>query len=192
MKILAFTDIHCDKKATKRLKKKAEQVDICICAGDFSRMGSGTEQMLELFNEFGKEILLIPGNHEDENEVKRKCKQLENITFLHKRYEERKNIVFVGFGGGGFSDKDERFEAFVRKTTFPKKPMVLITHQPPYKTTLDKLDEHVGSKSYRKFIETKSISLHICGHLHENEGKEDNIGKTKIMNPGKTGIIITI
>ena len=192
MRVLAFTDVHCDENAITELKKKVNSADICICAGDFSVMGSETKEMLEVFNKFGKEILLIPGNHEDEKEVKKYCEKLEHITFIHKKEVEREGKIIIGYGGGGFSDTDSGFEQYIKKIVVPHKPIILVTHQPPYGTTISQLEEDVGSKSYRDFVEKNKVILHICGHLHEHEKKQDMIGTTQIINPGKEGMIISL
>ncbi|MBS3097214.1 hypothetical protein J4209_00295 [Candidatus Woesearchaeota archaeon] len=42
----------------------------------------------------------------------------------------------------------------------------------------------------KTFILKVKPDLAISGHLHENAGKEDKIGKTKIVNPGPFGKII--
>ena len=76
-----------------------------------------------------------------------------------------------------------------------KYKIVLVAHQPPHKTKLDFLDwgpGNVGSKSVRKFIEKHKVSLCITGHLHENFGKEDKIGSTRIINPGPSGKFVEI
>jgi len=49
-----------------------------------------------------------------------------------------------------------------------------------------------GSQSIRRAIEKFKPDLLIHGHIHEGEGIEDRIGKTTIINVGKTGKIIEI
>jgi len=103
--------------------------------------------------------------------------------------------VFFGYGGGGFTLVDKNFEKIIKKFKTIKKgsKVILITHAPPYDTTLDRLDhmDHLGSKSIKKFIEEVQPVLNICGHLHENAGNIDKIKKTKIINPG-TGAILEV
>src|SRR3990167_6975870 len=73
------------------------------------------------------------------------------------------------------------------------KKIIIVTHAPPYKTKLDKLVEgHCGNKSIRHFVERNKIDLLICGHLHENFGKEDKIKRTKCINPGPFGKIVRV
>ena len=61
----------------------------------------------------------------------------------------------------------------------------IISHQPPYKTELDKVMvfKHIGCKSLRNYIEEQKPLLCLCGHIHEAIGI-DEIGKTRIVNPG--------
>ena len=54
------------------------------------------------------------------------------------------------------------------------------------------MDEHCGNKDIRKFIDKIKPDLVISGHLHENAGKEDKIGKSRILNPGPTGMLINL
>ena len=62
-----------------------------------------------------------------------------------------------------------------------------------YKTKLDLLvGQHHGNKTFRNFIIKNRIDMHICGHLHENFNKKDNIKKTEIINPGPYGKIVKI
>jgi len=64
---------------------------------------------------------------------------------------------------------------------------VLISHPPPYDTTLDRifLGKHVGSRSVRKFVDQYQPDAVICGHIHESRGAE-SLGKSKMMNIGPT------
>ena len=47
-------------------------------------------------------------------------------------------------------------------------------------------------KSLREFIKKFKPKFVVCGHLHENEKKEDKLNNTIILNPGKYGKIIEI
>ena len=47
-----------------------------------------------------------------------------------------------------------------------------------------------GSKGVRKAIEHLNPDILLCGHVHEAEGVEDKIGKTKIFNVSKNGRIL--
>ena len=157
MKLLLFSDIHNNDKSLRLLEKKARKVDVCICAGDFTIFEEGMGKVLRKLNSFGK-VLLIHGNHEDAVNVRRRCKGLKNIEFIHKKMYRMENYVFVGHGGEGFALRSEDFEKFSRKLKFKKADkIILVTHQPPYKTKVDYIWDNHGNKSYRKF--KRSITL---------------------------------
>ena len=49
-----------------------------------------------------------------------------------------------------------------------------------------------GSEGVRKAIETFKPDILLCSHVHEAEGIEEMIGKTKVINVGKRGKIIEV
>ncbi len=200
MKLLAFTDTHGSLLALKRIeqKVKTQNPDLLVCAGDISIFEHGIVGLVRRLSKLNKKIIIIHGNHEDSSTFIKLSKLFKNIIFIHKKYFIYDDLLFLGYGGGGFSITDKEFD----KTTikFKKiiknnkdKKIILVTHAPPYKTRLDKLVQgHSGNKSIRNFVEKNKVYLLICGHLHENFGKEDNIRKTKVINPGPFGKIIDI
>ncbi|HII71367.1 TPA: hypothetical protein HA265_01275, partial [Candidatus Woesearchaeota archaeon] len=61
------------------------------------------------------------------------------------------------------------------------------------KTKLDDIwGESAGNDSFRRFIEEHEPHTAISGHLHENSGKVDKVGKTKLINPGPWGVVLEI
>jgi len=200
MKILAFTDIHGSLEAIKRVSKKVKEQkpDLLVCAGDISVFERGINTLLRMLNKLNKKIIMIHGNHEEPSTFIRLSKIYKNIIFIHKKHFVFDDVLFLGFGGGGFSSIDKNFEHFSKK--FKKiinenldKKIILVTHAPPYKTKLDNIDgAYCGNKSIRHFIEKNKVDLLICGHLHENFGKEDKIHKTVILNPGPFGKIVRV
>lgn len=201
MKILSFTDTHGSLSALKRIKQrmKSQNPDLLVCAGDVSIFEHGIVGTLRWMNRLGKKIIMVHGNHEDDATFRKLAKMFKNIIFIHKHHSIQNNILFLGYGGGGFAMTDREFEK-ISNSRFKKlirnnknKKVILITHAPPYKTRLDKLMQgHCGSKSIRNFVEKNKIDLLICGHLHENFGKEDRVKKTKVINPGPFGKIVEI
>jgi Icc-related predicted phosphoesterase len=200
MKILAFVDLHASERGMKSLKKlvKKENPDIIVCAGDMTIFEQHIEVILKKISQLKKPVLVIHGNHEDEHVLDRICLEHENMFFIHKKAFVYEEVLFLGWGGGGFSTTDKEFE---RKAKGFKKKMegfdkvVLITHAPPYNTKIDKIiDESCGNKSIRRFIieNTKKVKVAISGHLHENAGREDRIKETRIVNPGPFGKVITV
>ena len=204
MKILAFTDIHGDIKILSALEKKIkkEKPEAMICAGDLTNFGFGMKNLLKRLDSFKIPLFVVPGNHETEEEIIVYGKGLKNIKNIHLKPEIFHSVYIIGCGVGGFTQEHAEFEMSERKFSDAMKKVklsnnkmksILVTHQPPYKTLLDPVyGEHSGSTSIRKFIEKHQPNFCITGHMHENEGKQDKIGKTKIVNPGPLGKIIEI
>ncbi|HLC71262.1 MAG TPA: metallophosphoesterase [Candidatus Nanoarchaeia archaeon] len=198
MKILAFTDLHADKKLLHDLvlRAKKKDVDLVVCCGDFTIFGRGMRLVLEGLESIGKPIYLIPGNHEEKKGLLEQS--LEGFSHCHSLHEKDAVVgdyIFLGYGGGGFAQEDAAFRAIARKWygKYNGKKIVFITHGPPYGTKLDLLPMgHVGHKDYHKFIERIKPKVAISGHLHETVGAVDVIGKTKLVNPGWDGMVIEL
>ena len=200
MKLLAFTDLHLSLLAFKKIKSKMrkEKPELLVCAGDVSIFGEGLDFILKKLNELSKKIVIVNGNHEEDKVMKKLCLKCNNLIFIHKKYHKFNGYIFLGYGGEGFSSTDpdfyktgKQFEKIINKNK--DKKIILLTHAPPYKTRVDLIiDQYCGNKTLRNFIIKNKVDLHICGHLHENFGKEDKIKKTRIVNPGPYGKIIKI
>ena len=195
MKILAFTDIHASVASITKIKAASKKADLLICTGDFTVFGSHLKRVIKDFASMGKKMLIVHGNHEDEDEVAEECKKYDNLYFLYKNFYEEDGIVFAGYGGGGFAQEDKNFEKFSKEITSRRKgkKLVLLFHMPPYGTKTDHLSMgYVGSMSYTEYIKKEKPDLVLCGHLHENFGKMDKIGKSIIFNPGPNGSFVEI
>ena len=200
MKILAFVDLHGSLKALKRLQNLVdkEKPDIIVCAGDITIFEQNMDYLIHRMNKFKKPVLILHGNHEDEDTMEKACAGFENVHFIHGMTYVQDDVMFLGWGGGGFSTKDDEFEK--KAKDFEKKmkgfeKVVLVTHAPPYNTRLDQIiEQSCGNKSIRNFIlkNTKKIRAAIAGHLHENSGREDRLKETRVVNPGPFGKIINV
>ncbi len=196
MKILAFVDTHGMKSAFDEILKKSKDADVLVCAGDFTRWGESTEKWIQFLETTGKPLILIHGNHESDREVAAACKKYKFCVYLHRAAYEMGEYLFFGFGGGGFSERNIEFERVAKQVEKDAKgkKLILITHGPPYGTSLDLIDNmrHSGCKSIRKFIEEAKPMACICGHIHETAGSTDLIGKTFIINPGPRGAMLKV
>lgn len=198
MKILAFVDIHGSLKALEKIKALAKQADTIVCAGDISVFENNLDTLLSELDKLNKTVLIVPGNHEDDEDLSKLANMFNNITDIHKKTFIKENYLFLGYGGSGFSivDKEfiktsKKFEEIIKK--HKDKKIILVTHAPPYKTRLDNIGgEACGNKSIKNFMLKVKPDLVISGHLHENAGKEDKINKTKLINPGPFGRIIAL
>lgn len=200
-KAFVFTDIHASRSALDELEKKVHKhkPDLLLCSGDHSIFENGLDFTLRKLDSFGIPCLTIHGNHEDEVLTQGICKKLKHVKFIHASKHEQDGILFLGFGGGGFHAKDQEFDDWVqtqKKEIDAAASIVLLVHQPVHGTKTDQLysGSHVGSKSYRKFIEkhSKKVKLVLCGHIHDSFGEEDTVAGVRIMNPGPQGKIVNL
>ena len=197
MKILAFTDVHANMRdLNKVLAKTKQKPELMVSCGDLSNFSDGLDAVCKKLNSAGIPILSIHGNHEGSGDMKKMYKKYENFIDIHAGTMESGDFLFFGYGGGGFSKRDKRFEkiaANVKKSLSKGQKLIFITHMPPYKTTLDAMPhDHVGSKSYRQFIKEVKPILVLSGHIDENAHARDKVGKSRILNPGPDGIILEI
>src|SRR3989344_403174 len=196
MKFLTFTDIHEDKNAIQGLLKRAKQddIDFIVCCGDISNFKRGLRSVLKNFNEIGKKIYVVHGNHEEPEEgFNETLIDYPNWINLHMKAIKIQNYLFLGYGGDGFAMQDPRFRKIAREWygKYKNEKPILITHMPPYGTKLDKISVgHVGSKDYAQFIRRMKPRLAISGHLHETFGMVDKIDNVRIINPGDQGMVI--
>jgi Icc-related predicted phosphoesterase len=69
----------------------------------------------------------------------------------------------------------------------------MVTHVHPSGTLMEKLTSiFPGSDGIKKAVEKFKPDLLLCSHVHEAEGIEEKLGKTKVINVGKKGKIIDI
>jgi uncharacterized protein len=198
MNILAFADTHARKSSLKKLVKKARHADVLVCAGDLSLFGEGLQESTELLANLGKPLLVIPGNHENKKDIEALTALFPHVIPLHGKTHTLDEVVFFGYGEGGFSFIEpgmEKFLASLSRRFPPGKKRVFVTHAPPYHTTLDYLawfPGHRGCKTAVKVIKHLKPDLALCGHFHENMNKQCKIGKSIVMNPGCDGTLITL
>jgi len=196
MKLLCFVDLHGSLSALKAIEKKSKHADLIICAGDLTIFEQNLDYYLSKLNKLNKTVFIVHGNHESPEVMKKSCSLFNNIKFIHGKHFRIDNDIFFGFGGGGFSMVEPNLLKDIKKFKNIAKEedkIILITHAPPYNTKLDYLmKEHHGNKTIRQFIEKIKPILVVCGHFHENAGKEDKIKNSLLINPGPKGRIIEV
>lgn len=194
MRILAFVDLHANEMVLAELTKRAKEADLVLCAGDMSIFGMQLYDMLEAMNKWGKPVFLIHGNHEDPSLLEDVNEHYENLHFVHGIEKEFDGISVLGWGGGGFSERDPQLAAFAKKLK-PKRTRILMFHGPPKGTAADYRPDwevHVGCLTRRDVVERLEPVVAICGHIHESFGAQSMIGRTLVLNPGPLGKFISI
>ena len=200
MKILASGDIHGDTTLVKKLALQAEKenVDLVILCGDLTLFEQSTKNIVGPFINKKKKVILIPGNHESVATADFLA-ELYGATNLHGYSVKHKNIGLFGCGGanvGPFMTDESEIMALLEKGHEGIKGMkkkIMVTHVHPSGTMMEKFSDFIpGSKSVRKAVEKFKPDILLCSHVHEAEGIEERIGKTKVINVGKSGKIINI
>lgn len=205
LKILAAGDLHGDTKSTERLAERAtkEDVDLVILCGDLTR---GELQDFEKFNKNlispfvkrGHKVLFIPGNH-DSFATADFIAQVYGISNIHGYAAEYKGIGIFGCGGAniGIEGLTEREifttleKGFKRVSQLDKK--IMVTHVHPSGGKIEKFSQFVpGSEGVNTAIKKFKPDVLLCSHVHEAEGVEESVGKTKIVVVGKQGKILEL
>jgi Icc-related predicted phosphoesterase len=205
MKVLFFIDTHGNESWLKKVLDRAKDVDLIVCGGDITIFENDMNKILRKINNVGKPVLIIHGNHETATGLMMECSNLKNLHFIHKNYYIVNDLVFYGYGGGGFSVRDESFTHSMNLFLEDLKKLsnenhkhyrlVLITHAPPFGTNLDDLGDgfsHVGNQSITDFIIKHQPIIAMSGHIHESAGMSDKINNSRLINPGWDGMIIDL
>jgi len=200
MKILAFGDIHGDSRLAKKLADKAEKenVDLVVLCGDITYCDQSTANLIGPFVKKKKKVVLIPGNHESVATADF-LTQLYGATNLHGYSITVGNVGFFGCGGANIGinqlEEKEIFDLLKKgfKGVKKSKKKIMITHVHPEGTLMEKFTKFFpGSSGISKAIKEFKPDILLCSHVHEAEGLEEKVGKTKVINVGREGKIIEI
>ncbi len=200
MKIFAAGDIHGNSKLAEELAEKASQynADLVVLCGDLTMAENSTKNIIGPFLKRNLRVIFVPGNHESLATADFLA-ELYNVLNLHGKYYLRYDIGFFGCGGANIGltvlPEEEIFETLkqgfykVRKA----RKKIMVTHVHPAGTLMEKFTTiFSGSEGVRKAIENFSPDIVLCSHVHEAEGLEEMVGKTKVINVGRKGKLIEI
>ena len=197
MKLLIFSDIHSHHPSLERLM--AVEADYYFAAGDLVNGSRGLEACGKILQPRAERVYVLPGNHESSGQIAEFCAQFG----LHDFHEQTLQIGSHHIAGLGYSSPTpfntpgeySEAELAERLARFePLHPLVLICHAPPHGTALDRVHDglHGGSRAVREFVDRHQPEYLFCGHIHEAEGVEIAIGKTKAINVGKKGYLLEL
>lgn len=192
MKVLAFSDLHRDRRRAERLVVMAEKADVVIGAGDFATMHQGLESTIEALSAIAVPAVLVPGNAETDIELWQACAPWKSSQVLHGQAREIEGVDFFGLGGGvpptpfPWSFDLSEDEAAAKLESCPE-GAVLVVHSPPKGYLDESRGRHLGSESILTAIERKRPVLAVCGHVHDCWGLEATIGTTPVVNVGPDG-----
>ena len=201
MKLLCFSDLHCDVAAAESLVRAAADVDVVIGAGDFARRHQGLADTLDVLAAIKKPTVIVPGNGETVDELRAAvaAARWNEAGVLHGDGCEIDGIPFWGIGGGipvtPFGAWSYDFDEVQAAELLAGCPTgaVLVAHSPPIDTVDHDASGKVrGSQSIRETVESKQPRLVVCGHIHDDWGKQFQLGITKIINAGPSGVVMEI
>lgn len=195
MKLLLFSDLHCDAGKAKQLVELSRDVDMVVGAGDFGNLRRGLDRSIDVLQSIDKPAVLVPGNSESDAELRDACRQWPSAHVLHGSGVTIEGVGFFGIGGGipvtpfGSWSFDFTEEQAAKLLIDCPQECVLVTHSPP-KGAVDVSSRGVslGSVTVRHVIQSHSPRLVVCGHIHESSGKHEFIGSTPVVNAGPDGI----
>jgi uncharacterized protein len=197
LRILAFSDLHCDLAGAARLVERSRDADAVICAGDLASVHRGLAETVDALRPIEAPTVLVPGNNETESALREACRDWESATVLHGDGFELDGIGFYGLGAGvpltpwdwSFDLTDEEAARMLKDCP---DDAVLVVHSPPLGHADESRGRHLGSAAIRDAIARRSVPLAVCGHIHESWGAESAIGDTRILNLGPEGVVLEV
>ncbi|MBN2566914.1 metallophosphoesterase [Candidatus Woesearchaeota archaeon] len=200
MRILAAGDIHGDTGLAKRLAEKAEKekVDLVVLCGDLTSFERSTKGIIGPFVKRNQKVVLIPGNHESFATADFLA-ELYGATNLHGYSIKAKDVGLFGCGGANIGINQLREDEIYKVLSYgyggirDMKRKIMVTHVHPSESIMEKFTSFFpGSKGVRKAIDTFKPDILLCSHVHEAEGIEEKIGRTRVINVGKEGKVIDL
>ncbi len=199
-KIMAVADLHGDSSLAKKLAKQAkeENVDIVIIAGDLTWFDAEVKNIVKPFEDAGKEVLLVPGNHEPSQTISSIASAYKGTTNIHGYSIQKGNLGIFGVGydpssGPFWIDEPELFEKLKQGHSkiknLDKKIMVAHTHHEGSKA--QRLGFQ-GSEALKKAVKEFKPDILISGHIHQAGGLQEKIGKTKVFHVSRKAKIFEI
>lgn len=200
LKILAASDLHGDSRITKRLALRAEKekVDLVVLCGDLTGFKE-SKDLIKPFKDKGQKVLLLPGNW-DSFATTDFLAQLYGVTNIHGYSAVYEGVGFFGAGSSSTAlgprsgiSENELFKTLEKAHSGLKgiEKKVMLTHMHP-SGGISEMTGFRGSDSIHKAIRKFKPDLLLHGHIHETFGMEDKIGKTKVINVGRDGVILEI
>lgn len=192
LRILAAGDLHGDVGIAEKLsaKGKKAKVDLVILAGDIYGYQEGGKGILDPFVKAGQKVAFVPGNLDfDENVL-----ELKDGKNIHGYYVSYGDVGIAGIGSGNWKlrlDEDDLKLVRWNLSKMKNKKKILVSHLHA-EGTLAEFSGIPGDEVVRMTVEEFEPDLLIAAHIHEGEGIEDRIGRTRVVQVGRRGTILEI
>lgn len=195
MKLLLFSDVHCDERAAEKLVELSKSADLVIGAGDFANMRRGLQTLIDVLSDITTPTVVVAGNGESDAELRAACNDWSSATVLHGSGTTITGIPIWGLGGAvpptpfgdwSFDLSEETAKDMLEGISAGG---ILVTHSPPRGLLdADSKGNHLGSRSVLRAIEKSRPLLVVCGHVHASAGRSVQHGSTTIINAGPQGM----
>jgi uncharacterized protein len=199
MKLLLFSDLHCNVAAAQRLVEQARDVNVAVGAGDFGQVRRRVGVCLDVLRGLPCPAVVVPGNNESLDELRDACRGWPGVHVLHGTGVTIDGVPFFGLGGGvpvtpfgSWSYDFREDEAAELLKDFPAGG-VLVSHSPPKGCLdVDGSGESRGSTAVRDLIQAKRPALVVCGHIHACAGRTETFHGTPVVNAGPNGVVLKL
>ena len=197
MKLLAFSDLHCDLAQAEKLVEQSRDADVVVAVGDFASVHSGLDETVAALAAIERPVVVVPGNNETEDALRAACAGWESAVLLHGDGTEIEGVRFFGLGGGiPVTPWDWSFDLTEQAATklleLCPEGGVLAVHSPPFGHVDASRGHHLGSRAVLEAIEARSLAVVLCGHIHESSEQESAIGPTRVINVGPRGRLLEV
>ncbi len=199
MRLLVFSDLHCDFRRAAQLVAASATVDIVVCAGDLADAHRGLSDMVGALSRIARPTVLVPGNNETYKGLSEACADWKHARVLHGASATIDGVEFFGLGGGipvtPFGDWSFDFteEDAVKLLHGMEPGGVLVSHSPP-KGVLDRSSSgrSIGSQAVADAVCRLQPRLVVCGHIHASGGEQAILKDTLVVNAGPDGMIVVL
>ena len=198
MRLLLFSDVHCDHAAAHSLVERSADADVLVCAGDLAVMREGLQQTVDILAAVSCPTVLVAGNGESDTELAEACAGWEKAHVLHGSGCLIAGMQFWGLGGaipvtpfGAWSFDISEAVAVPRLEGCPSGG-VLVTHSPPRGYVDVAGGKHLGSQSVLEAIDRAAPRLAVCGHIHACWEQEARISVTRVITAGPRGVWVDV
>lgn len=196
MRILAFSDLHCDAAASDAIVAAAGSADLVLGAGDFASAHQGLAETMTRLAPLESKAVYVAGN----NETVEALRSATAARVLHGEALTVHEITVVGLGGAvpplqapwwpSFNLTEDEAAALLDPVASAD---ILLTHSPP-KGIADVFGPlgSIGSHALRAAVQRLQPRLMLFGHVHDCWGQEGRIGLTRCRNlgPGLTWLTL--
>lgn len=196
MKLLLFSDLHCDTDAARHLVELSAGVDVVIGAGDFGNVRRQVRACIDVLCVIDRPAVLVAGNNESTEELSAACRDWPTAHVLHGSGVTLDGVPLFGLGGGipttpfgSWSYDFSEDEATELLRDCPP-GCVLVSHSPPQGAVdRNSRGQSLGSVALRRAVMQLQPVLVVCGHIHGSGGRQEALGVTPVVNAGPGGIV---